>query len=258
MQKCIVVIGVGEMAGVFARGFLKAGYKVIPVTRDMPIQQVAEQTPEPACTLVSVGEKDLQATLRNLPPVWQTNLVLLQNELLPPDWQAHNLIAPTIISVWFEKKKGQDYKVLIPSPIYGPNAKLIASTLATLDIPSQVLDSSDQLLFELVRKNVYILTTNIAGLVVGSTVDKLWSQHRELATIVANEIIDIQDYLTATTNNRTALMEGMVTAINGDPEHKCMGRSAPTRLTNALAHADQANLAVPKLREIFLQTREIQ
>jgi hypothetical protein len=38
---------------------------------------------------------------------------MMQNELLPRDWAIHDFIDPTVISVWFEKKKGMDSKVLI-------------------------------------------------------------------------------------------------------------------------------------------------
>jgi len=38
MKKPIIIIGVGEMGGVFARAFLKEGHPVYPVSRqtDMP------------------------------------------------------------------------------------------------------------------------------------------------------------------------------------------------------------------------------
>jgi hypothetical protein len=42
----------------------------------------------------------------------------------------------------------------------------------------------------------------------------------------------------------------MLAAFDGDPEHKCMGRSAPARLARAIRQADEAGLDVPRLREI--------
>ena len=33
MKQSVVVIGMGEMGGVFARGFLKSGHPVIPINR---------------------------------------------------------------------------------------------------------------------------------------------------------------------------------------------------------------------------------
>ena len=250
MKKPIILIGAGEMGGVFARGFLKNGHPVYPVTRNMDIAQMAEAIPDPALALVAVGENDLHPTLETLPAAWRNCTGLLQNELLPRDWQAHHIEHPTVISVWFEKKKGQDYKVIIPSPVYGPGAELMAHSLASINIPCKQLDKPDELLYELVRKNVYILTTNIAGLVTGGTVGELWSQHQDLACEIANEVIELQQWLTGATLENQPLIEGMVTAFNGDLDHKCMGRSAPARLQRAIELADKAGLAVAKLREI--------
>ncbi|MCK5640308.1 MAG: hypothetical protein KAJ19_05905 [Gammaproteobacteria bacterium] len=250
MKEGIIIIGVGEMAGVFSRGFMKLGHPVYPVTRNMDVNEMASRISEPALVLVAVGENDLHPTLEKLPAVWRNRIGLLQNELLPRDWQAYNINNPTVISVWFEKKKGQDYKVLVPSPAYGPQAALLEAALESLEIPAWKVANEAELLFELVRKNIYILTTNIAGLEVGGNVNELWNQHNALAREVANEVTDIQDWLTGTEQDREKLIEGMVEAIQGDLEHKCMGRSAPGRLARAIGFADEAGLAAPKLREI--------
>jgi len=251
MKNPVIFVGVGEMGSVFARGILKLGYPVVPVTRDMDMQVVANEYPEPVLVLVSVGENDLHPTLEKVPSQWHSCLGLLQNELLPRDWLGYSYQDPTVISVWFEKKKGQDFKVLIPSPAYGPQATLLVDALAILEIPAKSVANEDELLYELVRKNVYILATNISGLVCGGTVESLWQDHRELATTVANEIIDIQEWLTQQSFDRDRLLAGLVEGIKGDPQHMCMGRSAPGRLTRALGFADEAGLKVTKLREIY-------
>lgn len=250
MKQPIVIIGIGEMGGVFARGFLRYGHPVFPVTRLMDIRKTAVENPDPVLVLVAVAENDLRPVLEIIPEPWQDRIGLLQNELLPRDWQARDLDTPTVISVWFEKKKGRDYKVLIPSPIYGPNARIIKESLELLDIPCRILTEAADLLFELVRKNLYILTTNIAGLVSGGTVGELWDKHNALALAVAGEVLDIQEWLATTRLPRARLVDGMVEAIQAGPAHLCTGRSAPARLERALKHADDAGLAVPKLREI--------
>jgi len=250
MSEPVVVIGIGEMGGVFTRGLLRTGHPVFPVTRKTDMQAMAVAIPAPLLVLVAVGENDLHPGLEKIPLNWQNRLGLLQNELLPRDWQAHNIQDPTVVSVWFEKKKGQDYKVLVPSPVYGPRAGVLEDALNSLDIPCWELKSAEELEFELVRKNVYILTTNIAGLVIGGTVDDLWYKNEALAREVANEIMDIQEWLTGNKHDREKLIQGMVEGIKGDLEHKCMGRSSPARLARAIGHADEAGLAVPKLREI--------
>jgi ketopantoate reductase len=250
MQKSVILVGVGEMGGVFARGILRSGYPVIPVTRKMNMQDVANEVPNPQLVLVSVAENDLHPTLAALPTQWHQHLGLLQNELLPRDWQQYDYKDPTLISVWFEKKKGQDAKVLIPSPAFGPQAQLLVDALATLTIPARVVADEQAMLYELVRKNVYILTTNIAGLVTGGNVAQLWEEHQALAREVANEVIDIQEYLTQSSFDREQLMSGLLEGIEGDPQHMCMGRSAPGRLARALQFANEAGLDVNRLRDI--------
>ena len=250
MKKPVVIIGLGEMGGVFARGFLRLGHPVYPVTRNMDMSQCAKEIPEPALVLVAVGESDLHATLKLVPPGWRNHLALLQNELLPHDWQAHQLDNPTVISVWFEKKKGQDAKVIIPSPVYGPNSQLIADALKAIDIPCDQLANEDQLLFELVVKNVYILTTNISGLETGGNVGELWEHHRKVADAVSREVIAIQQAMTGREFDADKLIAAMVKAFEGDLEHKCMGRSAPSRLQRALEQAKKFGISVEKLIDI--------
>ena len=250
MKSPVIVIGIGEMGSVFTRAFLKIGHPVYPVTRDTNINEMANAIPEPELVLVAVGEADLQATLNKIPDIWYNRIGLLQNELLPKDWQPHNFEHPTVISVWFEKKKGQDSKVLISSPCFGPKASLLVKALATLDIPARDVGSLENMEQELLIKNVYILTTNISGLVSKGNVDDLWKNHNDLARQVANEVMDIQSTLVGHDLEREKLIAGFKEGIDGDLEHMCMGRSAPARLQRALEIADKEGLTVPKLREI--------
>lgn len=255
MKDPIVIIGIGEVGGVFARGFLRSGHPVYPVTRDMEMADEAKRIPEPALALLAVAEKDLHPALERIPGPWRERLGLLQNELLPRDWERHGIAAPTVVSVWFEKKKGQDAKVLVPSPIYGPHAGLLHTALHAVEIPGAMLRNEDELLFELVRKNLYILTTNIAGLVVGGTVDTLWKEHEALAREVFADALALQEHLTGRRFDAASLLDAVLAGFAGDPAHKCMGRSAPARLERALALADEAGLAVPALRRIAAERK---
>ncbi|MBD3670511.1 MAG: hypothetical protein HUJ29_07025, partial [Gammaproteobacteria bacterium] len=87
----IVVIGIGEMGGVFTRGLLRLGHPVYPVKRQTDMEELARTITEPALVLVAVGENDLHPTLERIPAQWRNRLGLLQNELLPRDWQAHDI-----------------------------------------------------------------------------------------------------------------------------------------------------------------------
>lgn len=248
MKSEIVLIGIGEMAGVFARGFLRAGYPVVPVLRGDDMRGLASRIAVPQAVVVGVGEKDLHGVLDQIPVVWRDRLVLLQNELLPHDWMVHDLKDPTVISVWFEKKPGQDYKVLIPSPVFGPQAELIKLSLESIKIPITIVSDLSLMTFELVVKNLYILTINIAGFYLGGgTVSELWNQHRELTQQVMAEVMAIQFKLAEREFDHTELTKAMLKAFDGDLEHKCMGRAAPDRLKRALEQARKFALHVPTL-----------
>ena len=249
MNKSVVVVGLGEMGSVFARGFLRSGYTVVPVIRGVDMQTIADEITDPELVLIAVGEADLPKQLAKLPEAWKDKLVLLQNELLPGDWQRYGL-EPTVISVWFEKKKGQDSKVIIPSPVYGKHAQHLADALASIDILTNILEDEAGLLHELVLKNVYILTSNISGLQVGGNVGQLWDDHKALAKAVAADVIRLQEVLTGKVFNHQALIDGMVAAFNGDREHMCMGRSAAVRLHRALLLAKENNLSLPTLERM--------
>lgn len=244
----VVIIGLGQLGRVFAGGLLRAGCAVVPVNRGDDMAALAQIHPTPELVLVAVAENDLHAVLAAMPEIWKPRAALIQNELLPRDWLAHGYADPTVISVWFEKKKGIDAKPLIASPVAGPGAALLCRALTGIDLPCREVALGDELLFELVRKNLYILTTNIAGLKTGGTVSQLWARHETFARRVANEVMDIQAALTGVAHDRDALFAGMLEAFEGDPEHGCTGRSAPARLTRALQHADAFGLGVPTLR----------
>lgn len=229
---------------------MRLGHPIFPVTRTSNTTEMAEIVPTPAMVVIAVGEKDLQATLKTVPEQWKSHLLLIQNELLPRDWEDYGFDQISVASIWFEKKKGQDSKVVIPTIAYGPAAPLLHSALATLNIPVTIVDSTDELLNELVIKNLYILTTNIAGLRAGGTVSELWTNHRDLAEAVFDDVLTLQQTLTHREFNHAALLQAMLNAFDGDPEHKCMGRSATARLARALGIANGLGIQLNTLESI--------
>lgn len=250
MNQPVVIIGVGEIGGVFARGLLRCNCPVYPVTRSQGLRKAADSFPAAQAVLVAVAENDIHNVLEDMPKAWRRKLILVQNELLPRDWEGYSIQDPTLVSIWFEKKRGQDPKVIIPSPVFGPHAALVHQALGALDIPSFTAPDANSMLFELVRKNLYILTSNIAGLVVGGTTGELWHKHRGLALQVAGDIMKLQTKLTGVELPWEPLIHAMAEAFLADPQHKCTGRSAPARLIRALAQAQQFQLDLPNLRGI--------
>jgi ketopantoate reductase len=251
VKKPIAVLGIGELGSVFARAFLKNNHPVYPITRETNASALANQI-DPEFILICTGEADLQDALETIPSQWKDRVVMMQNELLPRDWESHNFTDPTVISVWFEKKKGIDSKVLISSPAYGPKAQILSDSLALIDIPAHALTNEDALLFELVLKNLYILTTNIAGMAIepGANVDDLRNNHLPLMREVLKDVLKLQTQLTGKEFNEGQLEQGMIKAFEGDLEHGCMGRSAPARLDRALQLAKELDLVMPTLEKI--------
>jgi hypothetical protein len=250
MASEVILIGMGEMGGVFARGFLKDGYAVIPVLKKTNMEDVARRHSDPRVVVVAVGEAAFQNVISDLPVGWKDRLLFLQNELLPRDWVGLGIKDPTVISVWFEKKYPMDYKEIIPSPVFGSAAEYVESALGCLGLHCERLSSEDELLFELIAKNLYILTVNIAGIRVGGTVDELWENHEPLARAVGNDILDIQFALCGRKLDREGLFQRMQEAFRGDPAHQCKGRSAPERLKRALQQAESYGLTVSTLKSI--------
>jgi len=253
MKQPVILTGIGEVGGVLAKGLLRAGYPVYPATRTVPPGTYLGSV-DPFAVIVATAERDFDDAVRSVPEEWRERLILIQNELLPRDWKGYSPGEVTVVSIWFEKKPGADPRVILPSPVYGPRARLVDEALGAVKIPAVVLPGNDELLYELVRKNLYILTTNLAGLVAGGTVSDLRDTHREFMMEVAGEVLDIQDALTDQKNDRERLIRGMLEAFDGDPEHNCTGRSAPDRLRRALLIADREGLAVKVLRKIAAET----
>jgi hypothetical protein len=201
--------------------------------------------------IVAVGEEDLDNVLKAMPEAWRRRVALLQNELLPRDWERCGIVDPTVIVVWFDKKKGRPFVSVLPTVVSGPSADLVVGALQAIDVPCYQA-AADQLLFELAKKNLYILTVNIAGLPLpaGTTVGQLWSFHQAEVRSVAREILDLQDWRAETTLPRSRLMDGMLQGFAGDPDHICTGRSARKRLRRVLETARLAGISTPTLAEI--------
>lgn len=250
MKAPVVIIGMGELGGVFVRGLSRLGHPVFPVVRDIDVAEVADAAPEPALVLVTVGEGDLADALAQLPASYRDRVGLVQNELLPRHWREAGLVDPTVMVVWFEKKPAFEPRVLIPSPIHGPRADLMEAAVQRFGIPVERLEDEDALERQLVAKNLYILVNNVSGLEVGGTVDALWSTHRALADRVAEDVLAIQFALIGRTLEPEPLIDVVLAGVRGARDHQTMGRTAPDRLRRAIATADELGLAVPELRRI--------
>jgi len=249
MKAPVILVGVGEIGSVLARGMLKIGHPVYPIIRGMTLSSAAESLPEPEAVIIAVGEGDIQDVLSSVPVQWRDKLVLIQNELLPRDWQQHELENVTVISVWFEKKPGQDFKVIIPSPAHGTHATLLSDALGSIGIPVNVLSSSAELLDERRYEEwLDLLAEDLRyWMPIRRNVEFNRQEREETREL---EDLDIQCALTDKTFDREPLIQKMCEAFNGDTNHNCMGRSAPGRLARAINIADEADINATTLRKI--------
>ena len=250
MKKPVVIIGIGEIGGVFARGLLRSGYPLVPVNRSDDIQQIAAQYPDPEAVLLTVAETDLYQSLITLPSLWRDRLCMVQNELLPRDWQEHDIQSPTVMSVWFEKKPGMDTKPVVASPVFGPHADLLCEALQSLDIPVVKLESEQSPAIRTGKKKPLYPDDKYCRPGHRRQCCRAVAEPRTLAIEVAEDVLQLQAWLTGEKLDNKALIAAMLLAFEGDPEHGCTGRSASARLHRALQLADDANLELHTLRRI--------
>lgn len=248
----VVIVGPGEIGRTFASGWLRLGYPVFPVIRGQSLADAAQAVESPALVLVSVGEWDLAATLENLPMPWRDRVALVQNELVPSIWEAH-AISPSVSIVWFEKRAGQAPRVLLPSVNFGPKEQLLGEALGALSIASRPIYEQSELSYELAKKNLYILTLNLAGLRTQGNAGHLLSLHHSLFRTVAKEVIQLQSALMSQPLPEAQLIGDLESAILADPEHGCLGRTARERLARALRNAQVHGLTLPTLESLGVE-----
>ncbi len=252
MRSSVVVVGLGELGGVFARGFLRLGHPVVPVTRSTSAEQALGAAPEPRLVLVTVGEDDLDAALDALPAPFRAQVGLVQNELYPSQWMAHGTSAPTVVIVWFEKKRGRDVIEVRPTLVSGPAEQLVVDALSALSISASVIAPAD-LAHELCVKNLYILTLNLAGLEMkDGKAGELLGAERSLFDELVPELIRLERALFGehVSFDDARLRLDLEKSIQADPAHGCAGRSAPRRLERNIAHARRLGLDLPCLERL--------
>lgn len=244
-----VVVGIGQLGSEFARGLLRLGCAVYPVTRTQSVAEIAEAAGLPELVLVAVGEAALGPLLESVPARFRGRVGLVQNELVPRDWKRAGIEDPSGIVVWFEKKAGRAVHEVRPSVVYGPKCALLLELLRELGVSAYSVSSRD-LEFELALKNLYILVHNLAGLNFTGPVGELWQGHADWALSVADDVFAHQEALLGHPLDRSMALEKLAEAVRADPGHACAGRSAPERLKRVLSQARELGLRLPTLERL--------
>jgi len=244
-----IVVGIGQLGSEFALGLLRRGYAVFPVTRAQNLAQVADAAGAVELIVLAVGEAALGPVLESVPTRLRDRVALVQNELVPADWQQAGFTEPSGVVVWFEKKAGRPIHVVRPSVSYGPQSALLLELLAQLDV-SAYAAQPETVEFELALKNLYILVHNLAGLAVQGTVGELWREHAPFARDVASDVLAHQEARLGHALDRSALLAALDQAASADPAHGLAGRTARERLGRVLDQARRAGLRLPTLERL--------
>lgn len=243
-----VVVGIGQLGSEFALGLLRLGCAVYPVTRAQSLAEVAEAA-APELVLVAVGEAALAPLLASLPPRFRDRVALVQNELVPNDWERAGLHEVSGVVVWFEKKAGRPIHVVRPSVAFGPKQARLIELLGELGVPAYAARPGT-LESELALKNLYILVHNLAGLAFQGTVGDLWQRDAAWAREVANDVFAHQEARLGRALDRPALLAELDRAVKADLGHGLAGRTAPERLRRVLAQGQQAGIRLPALERL--------
>lgn len=250
-----VVAGIGQLGSEFALGLLRLGRTVVPVTRTRNLARELEAADSPQLILLAVGETALGPLLASIAPRFRDRVALVQNELVPADWQQAGFVEMSGVVVWFEKKAGRPIHVVRPSVAYGPKCSLLLELLGELKVPAHAA-APDALEFELALKNLYILVHNLAGLAVQGTVGSLWQEHAAWAREVANDVLLHQEARIGRALDRGALLDELDKAVRADLGHGLAGRTAPERLRRVLNQAREAGIRLTALERLNEQLHE--
>ncbi len=245
-----MVVGLGQLGRLFADGFLRLGRPVVPILRGESLEAKLGGV-EPEVVLVAVGEDELSGVLRRVPAELRDRVALLQNELRPAAWLEEGYADPSVAIVWFERKNDQPPRAVEPTRLFGGQAPLLERALRPLDVRPLLQDPAE-LPYELCLKNLYILTTNLAGLEVGGTTSELLDRHGALFERVFRELLLVERALFGATVSldEERLRSALETALRADPSHGTAGRSARRRLERTLDHARALGLEVPTLASL--------
>ena len=221
------IIGVGQLGSLFGGLLVKRGARVVAIRRGYAIDPslAADRV------IVAVGEDDLAPVLSSLPTAWRDRVVLVQNELSPDAWLAHGITHPTVASVFFEKKRDRAPRVVLPTRIAGPWATLLAAMLNDEGLTAIVIDERE-LPRALLDKNVYILTSNIAGLTApsGTTTSALLEVPQlERTCRIFADVLRVESARSNVEVDADDASAAMMRAFRADPDHVAAGRSAPAK-----------------------------
>ena len=250
MLNDMAIVGLGQLGQHLGSGALRAGYRVTPVLRQDDPERTLHSLPSGSPVLVAVGEADLTDALLSLPTAQHEDVILLQNELFPSVWEATGFPHPSVVVPWFLKKPGQPVLVGRPSALYGRFAAEMAAIHDALGLPHERVPHETALGEALASKFVFVLTINALGLVRDLTLGQWRNEDDGQLDAVFEDALHLAEAKLGCKVREQVLREDLEEALEGLSSMRALGRSAPLRVSSALADAATLHVPTPKLRAI--------
>jgi len=240
-----VIVGLGQLGRTLAEGLVMTGWTVTGVRRG----EDPAALPRPELAVIATGEDDLAPALASMPASWREHrILLLQNELLPYQWETASVVAPTVLVVWFSRKPGELIRELRPSIAWGPHTEHARDALGVLGLHTEVVEDERSLLAALVEKNTYIWAMNLAALIVEqpTTSRVLGPAGEGVFEALAREAIAVQH---AAIGRDVVDADSVVAAVHatlaGEGERRLGGRSARRRAERLVELARRLGVPAP-------------
>ena len=242
----MVIYGLGELGRLYGAAALRAGLRVTPIVRGSDPARVLAGLGPDVPVLVAVGEAALDEVLASIPRERARDVILLQNDLFPSRWRAHQL-EPTVLVVWLLKKRGTELSVARSSPVYGRHAALMLGLHEVLEAPATMLASASELHQALIAKYAFILGINALGMLRDRTLAG-WMQEDPLRVrALTGEAAVLGAALCEDELDRAACDRAVDEALRALGQMSARGRTAAQRVRRALTQAEQLGVAVPEL-----------
>lgn len=132
------IIGNGRVGGALAARSVEHGISVHLIDRHDGWHQL--DCPAGAPILVSTRNDDLASVVGRLPEHRRPDIVLIQNGMLRPWLEQHELSGVTRGLLFFAvPKRGAAIETGPPSPFFGPHADAVVQWMQRLDVPAEVV-----------------------------------------------------------------------------------------------------------------------
>jgi hypothetical protein len=242
----LLLWGVGELGRFLGGAALRANMRVTPITRATQPENAFSQLPSDTPLLIAVGEAELDAVLARVPEGRKGAVILLQNELFPAHWQAHQ-VQPTVLVPWLLKKRGEPELVGRATRVFGVHARLVEELHQILGIACEPLPDAQALRQALVEKYTFILTINALGLVRDLKLGEWRIQDPERVEKLARESARLGAARAESSIDEAACVASTFEAMERMASIAARGRTAGARVARALDEANKHGLVLPEL-----------